>query len=229
MEHKLSAQPREVVKKQVKQLRKAGFVPAAIFGYKGNFNVQLPIKEFTKVFSDAGHSTIVDIDVNGTIHSVLVDEVQINPLTRDAVHVSLREVRMDEEITVEVTVELSGEEESPAVKDEETLIILTQSTIEVRGLPKSLPSEITIDVSGFHAGDTLTLTQIKLPEGVHLVSHQLEEGEEQDDPTIVTTASAIQEEVAHTPSVAELEATAAETAEGATPAEGAATEEKKDE
>lgn len=225
-QYTINAEPREVVKKQVSKLRKQGLVPAAIFGYKGNFNIQISVKEFTKIYSSAGHTTIVDVKVNDAVHSVLIDEVQLNPVTRVMTHVSLREVRMDEEITVEVPLELVGTEDSPAVKDEESLVILVQPVLEVRGLPKSLPSEIKIDVSGFHAGDTLTQSQIKLPEGVHFVDHQVEEGEEPEDPTIVTTASAIQEEVEHTPSVAELEAASAETA---APAEGeseAKTEEK---
>ncbi len=210
MEFKLQAQQRDIIKKKVKNLRSQGLIPAAVFGYKGNFNVQLNQKIFEKMFPQAGHTSIVQVELNEKIHNVLIDEVQIDPVSRNTRHVSLREVRMDEEITVQVPLELVGEEASPAVADEDQLIILTVNEIEVRGLPGNLPTEIKIDVSGFHAGDTITLDQIKLPEGVHLVEHLQgdEETEEREYPTMVTTVGATQteEELKIEPSGAELEA-----------------------
>lgn len=187
--YKLQANKREITKKQVKNLRKVGTLPAAIFGYKGNFNIQLNTKEFIKVYADAGHTSVVDIDFSDKVHSVLINEVQINPFTRDFLHVSLREVKMDEEITAEIPFVLIGAEESPAVKDESNLVILSQNAIELKGLPRNLPQEITIDVSGFHAGDTLEFKDIKLPEGI-TVAH-----DEDLEAVIVITASAVQEEL----------------------------------
>lgn len=216
----LNAKDREITKKQVKSLRKIGTLPAAIFGYKGNFNIQLDNKEFSKIYSEAGHTTVVDIKLDDKVHSVLINEVQINPLTRDFIHVSLREVRMDEEITAEIPFVLIGAEESPAVKDEQSLVILSQNFTELKGLPRNLPSEITIDVSGFHAGDTLTLKDIKLPEGISVVR------EEELEAVIVTTASAVQEEIIEDVQAAidadAAEKNAEEGVEGAEGGEGAA-------
>lgn len=232
---KLDADERGITKKKVKSLRHDGTLPAAIFGYKGNFNIQLSQDEFKKVFAEAEYTAVVDIDLNGTNHSVLIDEVQINPLTREFTHVSLREVRMDVEITAEVPFTLIGAEESPAVKDEESLIILSQNEIELRGLPRDIPQELTIDVSGFHAGDTVVLKDIKLPEGISFVH----DDEEALEAVIVTTASAIQEEIIEDVDAASAEAVGEQevdeegnpipAAEGEEkPAEGEATEEAKE-
>jgi large subunit ribosomal protein L25 len=213
----LKAENREVTGKKVKTLRKDNLTPAAIFGYKGNFNVQVDTKELIRVYSDAGHTTVVDIEVGDATHSVIINEVQINPVTRIPTHVSLREVRMDVEITAEIPFLLTGADESPAVKDQEQLVILSRNFIELKGLPRKLPSEITIDVSGFNAGDTITLKDIELPDGITLI----QEGEEALEEVIVTTTSAIQEEIIENIQEAIDENAAAVNADGTEVVEGA--------
>jgi large subunit ribosomal protein L25 len=212
----LKAQDRELTKKKVSQLRKEGLVPAAIFGFKGNFNIQVPAKEFEKTLNDAGTTALVELEMDGKKHNVYVDEVQMNPATRQFLHVSFREVRMDEEITSTVPFVLVGADESPAVKDEQQLVILSRNEVELRGLPGNLPAELTIDVSGFKTGDTIVLKDIKLPEGV-VVFH-----EEELEDVIVTTTSAVQEEIVEDVQAAIEADAAAKNAEGE---EGAATTE----
>lgn len=217
----LKAEPRDVLRKKVKQLRKAGKLPAAIFGFNGNSNVQLDAKEFTRVFHSAGETSVVEVDLGGKNHNVLISEVQFNPLTREYTHASLREVNMKVEITATVPFELVGDETSPAVKEEEHLIILAKNEIEVRGLPKNMPHAIVIDVSGMHAGDTILVKDITLPEGIELLH------EEEKEDTAVTTSTAAMKEVAieSTVETPEGEEGAAE-GEAAPKAEG---EEKKEE
>lgn len=210
MDLKLNASQREVTKKRVKQLRNQKILPAAIYGYNGNKNIQLPLEEFTVAFKKVGYTGLVDLSLDGGTHTVLIDEVQINPVTRDFTHASLREVRMDQEINSDVPFELIGDEVSPAVKEEQSLVVLTQNTIELSGLPRALPQKLEIDVSGFHAGDTLLMKDIKLPAGVELVRS------EDEEIVIVTTTSAIQKEIIEDVNAAIAEAVATETPEGAT-------------
>lgn len=207
----LNAEPREVLKKKVKQLRKAGLIPAAIFGYKGTSNVQVNLKEFSKVYAEASHTGIVDVIVSGKKHTVIIDEVQFHPVSGEWTHASLREIRMDEEITTEIPFVLEGADESPAVKEEDSLVILSVSAVEVRGLPRALPQEIVINVSEFHAGETITLKEIKLPEGVTVVLHGNNEAEDAEEleTVIVTTTSAIQDEIIENVDEATAEAVAA--------------------
>jgi large subunit ribosomal protein L25 len=222
----LNAEPRDVLKKKVKQLRKAGLIPAAIFGYKGTFNVQVNLKDFTKLYADASHTGIVEVVLEGKKHNVIIDEVQFNPVSGEWTHASLREIRMDEEITAEIPFVLEGAEESPAVKDEESLVIISVNAVELRGLPRALPQEIVVNVSEFHAGDTITLKDVKLPEGVVLV----QDDEEALAAVIVTTTSAVQAEIIENVDEATAEAVAAaEGEEGAEGTEGEAAEAKEEE
>jgi len=209
----LNAEEREITKKKVKTLRNKEILPAAIFGYKGNFNIQLNYKDFQKVYSEAGHTGVVDVNLSDKVHSVIISEVQVDPVTRTFIHVTLREVKMDEEITAQIPFVLVGSEDSPAVKHEQQLVILSVNEIELKGLPRALPQEISIDVSSFHAGDTILLKDIKLPEGITLVH----DDEEALNEVIVTTASAVQEEIIENVQEAieaDAEAKMAEAAEG---------------
>lgn len=189
-QYTIKAQVRTKTRKKAKSLREQGVIPAAIFGYKGNYNIQINEKDFSKLFAQVGNTKIVDVDLDGETHSVYINEVQRDPVTRRWIHVSFREVKMDEEITASIPFVLVGADESPAVKNEQMLVILSLNEIELKGLPSKLPSEITLDVSGFHAGDVLKVKDIKLPEGVKLVHDSEEDLEE----VIVTTTSAIQDE-----------------------------------
>jgi len=207
MSFKIKAEPREVLKKKVKSLRNAGYVPAGIYGFNGNHNIQLNEAEFSKLFKSAGHTSVVEVDLDGKNHNVLIDEVQINPVTRITTHVTLREVNVKVEISAEIPFELTNEDISPAVKEQSSLVILSVPAVLLRGLPKNLPSSIVIDASQINAGDTILLKDIKLPEGIELVH------EDQLELTIVTTASAIQEEVELNVNEAIAEASAAADAE----------------
>lgn len=213
--HILNAQERATTKKKVSKLRKEGLVPAAIYGFNGNHNIQVNSKDFGKVYEEAGTSALVELMLGDKKHNVYIDEVQINPATRDYLHVSFHEVNMNVEITSTVPFVLIGADESPAVKDEQMLVILTKNEVDLRGLPSVLPAELEIDVSNFHDGDTIELKDIKLPEGVEVVR------EEELEDVIVTTTSAVQEEIVEDVQAA-IDADAAEkNAEGE---EGATTE-----
>jgi large subunit ribosomal protein L25 len=209
MSENIKAESREILKKKVKNLRTQGIIPGAVYGFKGTFNVQLNNKEFSKLFDEIGHTSVLELTIGDKTHNVFIDEVQMNPATRVYTHVTFKEVNMNVETTAEIPFELTGEELSPAVKDEESIIILSKTFVLLRGLPKDLPPQITIDVSGFHAGDTVVLKDIKLPEGVAAVH------EEELEDVVVTTTSAVQAEIIEDVNAAVADAVAVPVAEGA--------------
>lgn len=224
MTNKLHSESRTLLKNKFNKLKKKGLIPAAIYGFNGNLNIQIQKDKFERLYSETGGSAIVEIDLGGETHNCYVQEVQINPVTRSAIHVSFREVNLNVETNAEIPFVLIGEENSPAVKDQESLIILSKASVELRGLPKNISQQIELDVSNFNAGDTIVLKDIKLPAGVEIVHA------DELDETVVTTTSAIQTEEDIDVNAATAEAVAATEA----PAEGAeaaaeGTEEKKEE
>lgn len=173
--------------KKVKKIRKENKLPGSIFGYKGNLNIIVDLKEFNNVFKNAGHSKLVTLVSESDTHKVFIDDVQLHPVSREFMHVSFREVPETQEVDVYVPIILEGVEDSPAYKEDKQLVILITNAIEIRSIPSKIPSEISIDVSNFKTGDILLLKDLKLPEGVKLV-HQDQNSLNQ---VIVTTSSAV--------------------------------------
>ncbi|MCX8035110.1 MAG: 50S ribosomal protein L25 [Candidatus Dojkabacteria bacterium] len=184
----LQATLREVLGKKNKNLRKQGKLPSSIYGYKGNFNIIVDKKEFEKIFDEAGHTTIVKLNMDNALHNVFVDEVQIDPVTREYIHVTFREIKMDEEITTKVPVVLINEDTSIAVKEQGLIVVQVTDEIEVRGLPEKIPHEIVVDVKDLRAGESISVGDIQLPEGISLVR------EEDKELTVATTSTSTTEE-----------------------------------
>lgn len=148
---KLTAQKREILGKKVKTLRKAGWLPASIYGNGfTSISVQLRQKEAEKVFFSAGESTLVDIELDGQTLPILFKNPQYNPLTSDLTHLDLHKVNLKEKITALVPIEITGE--SFAVKAGNVLMEVTME-VEVEALPTDLPEKIVVDISKLEAVD----------------------------------------------------------------------------
>lgn len=170
----LNASVRKLTGKKVKRLRKEGKIPAVIYGFEIEpTNITLDSIAFVKLYKEVGESTFFDLVVEDQKPiKVLVKDVEIDYLGRKVDHVSFYKVNMKDEMDTDVPVELKGT--APAIKDG---LILVQSIYElpIRCLPADLPSEIMVDISSLkEVGDSITLEQVKMSEGVKLM---LEEDE----------------------------------------------------
>lgn len=165
-------------------------VPAAIYGYQGNYNIKVQLQEFLKVFNEASYTSLVKVELDGKEHNVFIQEVQIDSVKRIPLHISFREIDTTKPIDSTVPFILKGAELSPAVKEQNAIVILAIQEIDLRGLPKDLPKEVVVDVSKFNSGDHLILEQIDLGQDVNVVH------KEDLKRTIVTTIEAeMKEEV----------------------------------
>lgn len=158
----LQAEPRTISGKRVRILRRSGLVPAVIYGHGFDpISVQIPAKEFDHVFKEAGQSTIVYLDLEGTQHPTIIHDVAIDPVKDTVIHADLYKVRLDEKITAPVPVVFIGE--SPAVKDFGGILVKNINELEVEALPQDLPHEISIDLSILkNIGDHILVKDLKL-------------------------------------------------------------------
>ena len=142
----LIAKTRTKQGKKLNTLRRAGILPAVMFGKnKPSVLIQLNLKDFQKVFKDSGESSLIDLNIENKKSKVLVSEVQHHPTKDVAIHVNFHEVDLKEKITAEVPIEIVGE--APAVKNGLGIIITLIDEIEVECLPTNLPKVIEVDVS----------------------------------------------------------------------------------
>lgn len=168
---KLQAEPREVLGKEVKQLRQQGILPAHLYG-KGVPSAALQLDKLaaSKTLATAG-SQLIDLAVKGEKkpRNVLIREVQ-KGIRGELLHMDFYQVSMTEAITVSVPIELAGE--SPELKLKNLTLDQMAWEVDVRCLPDKIPQKIEIDVSLLtEAGQSISVKDVKVGEGITLVGN----------------------------------------------------------
>ncbi len=158
----LIAQKRTVLGRKVKSLRREGQIPAHIFGHKiKTVHIQVPAKEFYKVFEKVGETGIIELSVDKEKRPVLVRSLQIHPVTDEPLHIDFYQVNLLEKVKVNVPIEILGE--APAVEKKVGLLLTPISEIEIEALPADLPENIEVDISAFeNIGDEIKVKDLKI-------------------------------------------------------------------
>ncbi|HRN86709.1 MAG TPA: 50S ribosomal protein L25 [Candidatus Dojkabacteria bacterium] len=166
----LKATKREITGKKVSQLRRAKKLPAVLYGpNRESTNITIDPLEFKKLFKDVGYSKLFDLDLEGDKVKVLVKDLQANTLTDEFTHIDLYQVNMKKEITAEIPLTFVGE--SFAVKNNIGLLVHPLQSVSVTCLPSDLPASLEVSIDGFNEiGDSVTVADIKLPEGVEIAN-----------------------------------------------------------
>ncbi|MBL9179929.1 MAG: 50S ribosomal protein L25 [Verrucomicrobiaceae bacterium] len=150
----------------VKRMRKAGNIPAALYGRKVKpSNIQVHGKTFSKLLEgSASDNILVSLKIAGVEDQLaLVQEVQHDYLRGGILHVDFHAVAADEEIHANVPVVIVGEAKGAKHGG---LVEAIHHEIEIRCLPKDLPESIQIDVSNLEIDQGIHISEIKFPEGV---------------------------------------------------------------
>jgi large subunit ribosomal protein L25 len=166
----LTAKIRKGLGKKVKSLRQQGVLPAVLYGHKiKNLNLELDLKEFEKIYKEAGESSLITLNVEGEKEKflVLIHNIQFDHLTEKPIHVDFYQPELKEE--VEVTVPLIFEGVSPAVKDLGGTLVKNISEVQVKALPQNLPHEIKVDIGNLKTfedniliKDLIVLKEVKI-------------------------------------------------------------------
>jgi large subunit ribosomal protein L25 len=206
----LKAAPRaDFGSRTTRRLRRSGFVPGVVYsGGADAKHFQVVEREVGNVL--AGGHALFDLEIDGDKSvPVVVKEQQLHPVRGNLQHIDLQEVKLDEAIQAEVTIELEGVESAPGVKGGGVLEHVTRE-ITVEALPTEIPDRIVVDASAMEINDTLQLSVVTPPEGVKFVA---------DDPEEITIATLSPPRVEEEPEPAieeetELVGDAGETPEG---------------
>ncbi len=153
----------------VSNLRKQGFLPAVLYG-KGieNLFLKLPKSEFEKVYKQAGESSLVSLTAEGKKFLVLIHSIQKHPLTGDFIHIDFYQPALNEEIEAKIHLEFVGT--APAEKELGGTLVKDIQELEVKALPRDLPSRIEVDVSSLKTfDDNILVKDIKVPEKVKIL------------------------------------------------------------
>jgi len=205
----LKANKRNVIGKQVGALRRAGKLPAVLYGHSiDSTPIILDAHETSLLLSRLTSSSLVTISLDGKEYPTLVREKQRHPVKSHLLHLDFQALSLTEKTHAMVGIELSGA--APVVKTHNAVLVTSLTELEVESLPQDLPERVVVDISGLtEPGDSIHVRDIQLPGEVEILTNP--------DEVIVSAMAAKVEVVEEIP-----EEEAAELAE----AEGAPKEEE---
>ncbi len=182
----LSAKRRDIVGKQVKALRRAGRLPAVLYGrHLAPILVTLDMRESSHVLPTITSSHLVVVDVDGERHTTLVRERQRHPVTGDLLHVDFQVLSMTEKLRATVIIVLEGD--APATKNFNGVLVTGQTELEVECLPSDLPERIRVDISTLaEIGNAIHVRDLVLPPAVEVLT-------DPDELVVLVTAPAAEE------------------------------------
>lgn len=156
------------VKGALSKIRAEKKIPAVIYGgQKEPVSVTVSVKDLDKIVK-AGKNTLVEMDLNGAKELALVKEIQYHAVTDNPIHADFQRVSMKDKMDVVVPLKLEG---TPAdVANYGAIIEHILREIEVRSLVSAIPHEIVLDITPMTINKGLVAGDIKLPEGVELVT-----------------------------------------------------------
>ncbi|HYP82045.1 50S ribosomal protein L25/general stress protein Ctc [Variovorax sp.] len=156
-----------------RRLRTSGKTPGIVYGGEGQPQlIELDHNALWHALKkEAFHSSILEMDLNGSVSKVLLRDVQYHPFRQLINHVDFQRVDARTRITAKVPLHFKGEEESEAVKLHHNLVNHVMTEIEINCLPADLPEFIEIDLGTLTAGATIHVNDLKLPKGAKFVSH----------------------------------------------------------
>ncbi|MDH3747327.1 MAG: 50S ribosomal protein L25/general stress protein Ctc [Gammaproteobacteria bacterium] len=205
-----------------RRLRREGKVPAIIYG-AGRPPRSLAFdqnKVLKQLESESFYSSVLNVKVGDKSQAAIVKDLQRHPSKRMIMHIDLQRIVADQVIKMNVPLHFLNEDIAPGVREGGGKVSHLMTDVEIVCLPKNLPEYLDVDVAELELDAILSLSDIKLPEGVEIP--QLQQGPEQDRPIVsihIIKEVVIEEEEEIVEEVAEGEEVPAEGEEAPTEAE----------
>ena len=157
-----------------RRLRRASRVPAIVYGGKEQpVSIELDHNEiYHALRKEQFHASILDMQLEGKSHQVLLRSVQRHPYKQIVMHVDFQRVSADQALHTKVPLHFTNTETSPAVKLSAAIISHVMTEIEIACLPANLPQFIEVDLSMLVGGASIHLADITLPKGVTYIAHR---------------------------------------------------------
>jgi len=119
---------------------------------------------------EAFHSALVQLQIDGDLQRAILRDVQMHPYKQQVMHLDFQRVSRKDNITMTVPLHFKGEEDAPGVKTENGIMSHSMTSIDVSCLGSDLPEYVEVDVSTLGMGESVSLGEVKLPEGVEFAS-----------------------------------------------------------
>ncbi|HEY4581690.1 MAG TPA: 50S ribosomal protein L25/general stress protein Ctc [Lysobacter sp.] len=172
-----------------RRLRHAAVIPAIVYGGSAEpKSIQLDHEKIWLASQNEWfYSSILNLDVDGSVESVLLRDMQRHPYRQQIMHLDFQRVDANQTLRASVPLHFLNQETSPAGKSAEIVVTHELTQVDVSCLPKDLPEFIEIDLAELKQGDIVHLSDIKLPAGVEIPELKL--GKEHDVAVVIAKAA----------------------------------------
>ena len=163
-----------------RRLRRTGKVPAIVYGGEGEaVSISLNENQLVRNLQEEQfYSSIINLELDGSPEKVLLRDLQRHPARPIILHADLQRVSSSEKLKVVVQLHFVNEEACAGVKNDGGKVSKAMMDLEVYCLPKDIPEFVEVDVIDLQLGESIHISNLKLPEGVESV--QLAHGEDHD-------------------------------------------------
>jgi large subunit ribosomal protein L25 len=171
----LKAEKREELGKgPAKRLRRQGAIPGVAYGMaRDPIHLSVSAAELGRVLhTSEGGNVLIDLKVPGAPRTKntasIIKEIQRDPVSREALSVDFQWISLEEKITVEVPVEVTGT--APGVVDDGGVVQVQMHHVQVSCLPTEIPEQVVANIDGMHIGDALQAADLEVTSGVEILA-----------------------------------------------------------
>lgn len=166
---KLTGEPRTTTGKEVKRLRRDGILPGIVYGpaIDEPQKIGIGVRDFDRVFQTTGSTSLIELSVGKKTHTVFIREVQRDPVRNAFLHAEFYAPNLNKvtEVTVPIAAIGRPAENSGGVLNH------GRADVHLRGLPANIPQRLEVDLSELkEIDDVLTVGDLKVPEGIEILT-----------------------------------------------------------
>jgi len=177
-----------------RRLRHEDKIPAILYGGQGE-PIALAL-DHNKVNNmadyEAFYSHILTLEFDGKKHQAILKDMQRHPYKPKLTHLDFQRVEKGHKLHTNLPLHFLNETTAKGVKNEGGVVVHHVNDVEITVLPKDLPEYLEVDIAELNVGDTIHLTDLKLPKGVELV--ELSKGDDHDQAVVSITAPRLEKE-----------------------------------
>ena len=153
-----------------RSIRRDGRIPAIIYGHQRTpQSLSINAKELGRLLERiAAEATVIELNVDGATSRTLIREIQRHPFKKQILHVDFQELVAGEKVTVRIPIRLVGSSEG--VRLAGGIMDQTLRDLEIRVDPSQIPNHIDVDVSALTVGHSIHVSEVKLAEGIEVLT-----------------------------------------------------------
>lgn len=192
---RLDAQVRDDVGKGVaRSLRRAGKVPAVLYGRKrGAVSLQIDDRTFQTLLRNYGSNVLITLVLgNDDEQTVVIKDLQRHPVKRNVLHADFQRISLEEKITTQVSIETIG---TPIGVRDGGILTLTRRQVSVTCLPLDTPESLQINVEDLNIGDSFRVSDMETGDELEILEDGVTQIAAVIEPKVVLETTTTEEEV----------------------------------